>query len=261
MSSPLVAAEGVRAAGLGKKGTGATVELRGNRLKAFLSRYFYFLMALFFAGLVVTGFSRTVNDNLFHAAPPRPFLLWIHGAAFTGWVAFFIAQSGLVRVRRVKWHRLLGWVGAGLAAAMVGLGTVIAVIMARFDAVQLHLPGTAAFLSIPFYDMIAFGGCVGLAIYWRNRPDYHRRLLFIATVGLMDAPLGRFDFLLNHSLFYLCLNLLVMLGVARDLIVDRRVNKIYLYALPILIVGQNLAIYMWRGDPAWWQGISNAIVG
>jgi hypothetical protein len=84
-----------------------------NQLKRFLNRYFYFSMSLLLAVLAVVGFSRTVNDNLFHAAPPRPFLLWIHGAAFAGWVAFFILQSTLVRVHKVSWHRFLGWFGAG----------------------------------------------------------------------------------------------------------------------------------------------------
>jgi hypothetical protein len=231
-----------------------------NPLKRFLSRYFYFLMSLMFATLVVVGFSRTVDANLIHAAPARPFLLWIHGAAFTAWVAFFIAQSGLVRIRKVSWHRFLGWFGAALATGMVVLGTVIAIIMARFDAVQLHMSGTDAFLAIPFFDMLAFGVAIGLAIYWRTSCEFHRRLLFIATVCLMDAPIGRFDFIFNHNLFYLCMDAMILLGVARDLIVDRRVHKVYLYALPVLIVGQNLAIYLWRVNPKWWQSITHAIL-
>lgn len=144
----------------------------------------------------------------------------------------------------------MGWFGAALGTVMVVLGTVIAIIMARFDTVQLHQKGRDAFLSIPFYDMIAFGVCIGLAIYWRTSPELHRRLMFIATVGLMDAAIGRFDFIFNHNLFYLCLDLLVGPKIVRDLIVDRRVHKVYFYALPMLIVGQNLALYMWCIDPA-----------
>src|ERR1022692_20857 len=125
------------------------------QLKRFLSRYFYFCMSLVFAALVVWGFSRIVNDNLFHAAPPRPVLLWIHGAAFSLWVIFFIAQSTLVRVHKVSWHRFMGWFGTGLAAVMVPLGVVIAIIMARFDTVVLHQSGADAFLAIPFFDMFA----------------------------------------------------------------------------------------------------------
>jgi len=40
-----------------------------------LDKYFYFAMSLLFAAIVVAGFSRTVNQNLFHPALPRPFLL------------------------------------------------------------------------------------------------------------------------------------------------------------------------------------------
>ena len=83
-----------------------------NRLKAFLSRYFYFSMSLAMAGLVMWGFSRTIEANLLHAKPPRPLLLWVHGTAFAMWLVFFILQSALVRVRKVSVHRFLGWFGA-----------------------------------------------------------------------------------------------------------------------------------------------------
>ena len=228
--------------------------------KGIVQRYFYFAMSLLLAALVVDGFKRTVNENLFHPAVPRPFILWIHGAAFTSWIIFFICQSTLVRIRKVSWHRSIGWFGAGLATLMVPLGLSTAIIMARFDAVQLHQSGTDAFLSIPFYDMLAFGACMALAIYWRTKPDFHRRLILIATCGLMDAPIGRFDFLFNQNLFYPCLDLLMVLGVARDLLVDHRVHKVYLYTLPFLFVGQSLAVYMWRDNPGWWQAITRAIM-
>ena len=87
-----------------------------------LCRYFYFAMSLLLAAIVVTGFKRTVNENLFHPAIPRPFILWIHASAFSAWAIFFIAQSTLVRVHKVSWHRSIGWFGAGLAAVMVPLG-------------------------------------------------------------------------------------------------------------------------------------------
>ena len=69
-----------------------------------LDRYFYFVMSLLVAVIVVWGFSRTVDQSLFHPAIARPLLLWIHAAVFSGWVAFCIFQSTLVRTRNVKWH-------------------------------------------------------------------------------------------------------------------------------------------------------------
>jgi len=253
-----VNAERVRAVVSAEKKLGATPVTGRN---GFVQRYFYLAMSLLLAAIVVDGFKRTVNDNLFHPAVPRPFILWIHASVFAGWVIFFICQSTLVRIRKVSWHRSIGWFGAGLATVMVPLGVTTAIIMARFDTVQLHQSGADAFLSIPFYDMIAFGVSIALAIYWRTKPELHRRLIFIATCGLMDAAFGRFDYLFDHNLFFPCLDLLILLGVARDLLVDRRVHKVYLYALPLLIVGQSLALYMWRSNPSWWQGITHAILG
>jgi hypothetical protein len=225
-----------------------------------VDRYFYFFLSLVVAGIVVAGFSRTVDQNLIHAAPPRPVLLWIHGAAFSGWVVFFILQSALVRVRKVRVHRTLGWFGAVLGAMMITLGAVIAVVMGRFDALQLHRPDPA-FLSIPFFDMLAFGTLFGLAILWRGKPDIHRRFMVLATCGLLAAPFARYDYLFNHNVFYLCLDAVMLLGVARDLLVDGRVHKVYLYGIAALVVGQNVAIYLWRGSPGWWVSMCKETLG
>jgi hypothetical protein len=163
-------------------------------------------------------------------------------------------------MRKVSVHRFLGWFGAGLATFMVGLGFTITVVMTRFDMTVLHQKGVDAFVSIPFSDMIIFGSCMALAVYWRNKPEYHRRLIFIATCELMDAAIGRFDFWYNHNLFYLGLDLLIVLGMVRDWMVNGRVHKVYLYALPVMIVVQSFAIYAWRADPVWWQGGTRAIL-
>jgi hypothetical protein len=218
-------------------------------------------MSLLFAAIVIAGFSRTVNQNLLHPAVPRPFLLWIHAAAFTLWIVFYILQSALVRVRKVKLHRLLGWFGAGLAAVMVPLGFTIAIIMGRFDKHVMHIADANTFLSVPFGDMLIFSVFVCLAIYWRKKPELHRRLLFIGTCGLLDAAFGRFDYLFSHSIFFLAVDAVILLGVARDLLVNRRIHIVYRVALPSLVVLQALMVYLWRGAPAWWSNIGQALLG
>lgn len=249
---------------IGNAGFAARIEKKARTtrpLETFLRTYFYLCMSLLMAVIVVWGFSRTVDSNLLHANPPRPLLLWMHAAAFSTWVVFFIVQSALVRLRRVSVHRFLGWIGAVLAAAMVALGFTIAVVMARFDAFMLHESGTDSFLSIPFAGIIAFATCIALAIYWRRKPEYHRRLVLVASCTLLDAALDRFDFVFDHNLGYLGLDLLIVLGLLRDLVVDGRVHKVYLYAFPSLIVLQGLAMYAWKINPPWWQGITHVILG
>jgi hypothetical protein len=225
-----------------------------------VDKYFYLFASLLFAAIVVWGFHYTVNDNLFHASPPRPMLLWFHGAAFSSWILFYFFQSALVRTHNVKWHRFFGWFGVALASAMVVLGFIISVIMARFDWFTLHEPGTDIFLSVPWGDMLEFGPLVALAILWRRKPEFHRRLLFIATCCLLDAPFGRSDYLYDHSLFYACLDAVILLGVIRDLLVNHSVHIVYRVALPALIAWQAFLIYLWRGAPAWWHSLTSRIV-
>ena len=225
-----------------------------------IDRYFYLVLSLVVAAVVVAGFSKTVDPDLIHATPRRPVLLWLHGAAFSAWVVFFILQSGLVRIRKVSWHRVLGWFGAALAAVMVVLGCVVSVVMFRFDALVLKQPDPS-FLSVTFWDMFAFGTAVALAILWRGKPEVHRRLMVVGTSCLLDAGFGRFDYVFNHNLLYWCLDGVILLGVARDLLVDRRVHKVYLYALPVLLVGQNVAVYLWRARPGWWLVMCRETLG
>jgi hypothetical protein len=228
--------------------------------KKFLGRYFYFCMALSMAGASIWGFSKTVDARLLHARPPRPLLLWIHGAVFAAWIALFIAQSALVRVRKVRVHRTLGWFGAALAAVMVASSLNVSLVMVRFDRTALG-KDVSPFLSVLWCDMIIFGACMALAIYFRKRPEYHRRLVFMASCQLMQAAFVRFPYLGSHDLAFPALDVLIAGGILRDLVVDGRVNRVYLYVLPLMIALQAWATYLARANPSWWQAATHAILG
>ena len=230
-------------------------------LQRMVNKYFYFAMTLLIAAIVVWGFSHTINDNLLHPTVPRPLILWFHAASFSAWVAFYIFQSALVRTHNVRIHRFFGWFGAGLGTVMVPLGVVTSIIMGRFDTYVKHEPGADAFLIVPFYDMVAFAVFLALAIAWRKKPELHRRLLFIATCGLLDAAFGRVDFIFNNGLFFPCLDGVILLGVLRDLYVNRRVHKAYITALPVLFVVQAFVTYTWMSSVAWWVRIAHSILG
>jgi hypothetical protein len=53
---------------------------------------------------------------------------------------------------------------------------------------------------------------------------------------------------------------LICLGAIRDLIVERRVHKVYLYALPILIVCQVAAMETFVHASPWWMNVANRIL-
>lgn len=223
--------------------------------------YFYFLMSLLISGIVVYGFSHTINQNLIHPAVPRPLLLYVHATVFSGWLVFYILQSALVRTRNVRVHRTIGWFGLAMGALMPVLGVATSVTMGRFDTVQLHQKDAELTLIIPLFDMVVFATSFGLAMYWRTKPEFHRRLILIACCALSAAAFGRFPSrILPPLLFYSGVDFLILLGVARDLIVSRSIHRVYRYALPGIIVGQVVVMYTVTHGPALWMKFAHAVL-
>jgi hypothetical protein len=230
-----------------------------------VAKYFYFVMSLLIAGVVVYAFSHTVGRRLIHAVPRRPVLLWMHGIIFSAWVAFYILQSALVRIRKVKLHRTLGWIGAALGASVILVGFRVPVVMAQFaiDYLQRDPRAAHAFLAIPFLDMVTFTTCFGLAVLWRSKPELHRRLMLIATCALTAAAFGRMDMIRSIPPlgFYFGVDALILLGVVRDLVVNRRIHAVYLTVIPLLVPAQAAAVYIAGHQSAFWLHIMDKVIG
>ena len=229
-----------------------------------IDRYFYFAMAVLIVLITVYGFHFTILENLVEAAVPRPLIVWVHAAVFTAWLVLFFVQSGLVRIRRVGWHRTLGWLGLAIGASMPFLGSATAIVMDRFRFQRLHANPTyeANFLILQLNDMLLFTIFFALAALWRKKPQLHRRLMLIATCGLTSAAFGRFpSTAVSDVYFYVLIDLLIALGVVRDLLVDRRIHPVYKYALPALAIEQYFVMYTYFHALPWWTQIGHAILG
>jgi hypothetical protein len=224
------------------------------------SKYFYLFMSFVTVAVVFYGFHFTVEKNLIHPSVPKPFLLYVHAVVFTTWLAFFVFQSVLVRTRNVQWHRLMGWAGLalGISVFVVGLSTTL--VMARFNRDVLHQKDAEIFTLVPLFDMLCFGTAFTLAVLWRKKPELHRRLILIATCALTAAGWGRFP-ILPPGAFYLGVDVLILMGIARDWFVDHRIHKVYKYALPAIAVGQAVVITtIVRQSPTWLR-LAHKLIG
>jgi hypothetical protein len=239
---------------------GASAARTPTKLGNVLDRSFYFLMSLLIAVIVAYGFGREINVSLIHPPSPRPAILWVHAVLFTGWLFFLILQSALVRTRNVKVHKRLGWFGLALGVAMPFVGFATAIAMGRLRMRESDT--VAAFLIIPFNDLAAFTLAFGLAFYWRKWPEFHRRLILMATCALTAAAFARFPLsIMPTQWFYAGVDVLILFAVARDLIVTRRVHPVYLYGLPMVMLGQTAAMYIYlSGWPPWWR-VAHALLG
>ncbi len=226
----------------------------------FLDRYFYFSMSMLVAAVVVWGFGHTIDHNLIHASPIPPFILTIHAIVFPGWVLFFIVQSALVRSRNVRLHRALGWFGVALAVAIVVVGFLTARGMDRFLLTQPDVPfPMRAFMIIQLTDLTCFAVPFAFAIYWRRRPEYHRRTVLVASCALTDAAFSRFP---HMPLVWSPAGVvfLILIGVVRDFIVNRRVHKVYLYVLPLYIAIQIVSVQTYTHGAHWWLRIADRLL-
>jgi hypothetical protein len=200
---------------------------------------FYVTMSLLMLGVVTYGFSRTIGPCLLHAQrPPRTILLLsLHGAVFYAWMLLVVVQAALVRFRHIRLHRLLGWFGAADGALVIIMG-----LWASF-----HQPAPIAAEMVGVVSMAGFGIPVALAIFWRKRAAYHRRLLLIGTAVLTNAAFARFPgtYVPDHF-FYAGTDLIIAIGIAHDIWKGKSVHAVYRYAAPLLFAAE-IAVLI----PAW----------
>jgi uncharacterized membrane protein YozB (DUF420 family) len=83
------------------------------------------------------------------------------------------------------------------------LGISTAITMDRFRMAHFHSTHIVPFLAIRICDMASFTVFFALAVYWRRKPEFHRRLMLVASCALAAAAFGRFPMpLIREAWFY-----------------------------------------------------------
>jgi hypothetical protein len=227
-----------------------------NALLRRIDRFFYLGMALLNAAIVIWGFGPTVSPNLLHRPVPAPRVLFLHAALFAGFVVLLIVQAALIVSRRVAWHRRLGLVGAWLGVCVVVVGTTTALSMTGLHNAQGFL-NDSRFLIAPLFDMLAFSVTFGLGIYWRRRPEFHRRLIWMAFCILSVAAFSRLpNWLIPYNGWYAGVDVLILSAATRDWVVMRSVHPVYLYGFPMLLCGQVTTLWIYLHGWAPWSRIT-----
>src|ERR1700730_5423505 len=154
-------------------------------------RIFFSSMAMLLCAVVFVGFSPTYfRAGMLRAPLPSP-ILHVHGAVFTLWMVLYLVQTTLISARRVAWHRSLGTVAFCLPPVMIILG-VIAAIDALGRKVSIGPLDPAVSSAIPLIGIVGFTIVIYASWRARRKPDAHKRLILLATIGLVEAAFGRF---------------------------------------------------------------------
>jgi hypothetical protein len=224
-------------------------------------RRFYSITSVLLLATVVGGFAPTYFLRGLGESGPLGTLLHWHGAIFTAWMLLFVAQSWLIAGGRVGLHRQLGAFGAVLAVAMTVLGVAVSLAQARRGA-GAPTAEQLAFLTVPLAAIAVFALNVAGAVWWRRNPATHKRLMFIATVAMLDPAIARmpFAFLGWHPLISsTCADLFWVALAVFDLARLRRVHRATLGGGILLCASQPLALFL--GETGAWQRFAAWLAG
>jgi len=223
-----------------------------------IDRAFFTGLSLVMVAAVFVGFSRSYYLKGVYGAPPLPRLFHVHGALFTLWMLLLVVQTGLVATRRVSVHRQLGAAGGVLALLMTGAAMAMTMDLARRSAAASSEQGLA-FTIIPFFTVIVFPVLVGAALFYRRKPDVHKRLMLIATLELVTAGVARIPGAGSLPLFFVLTDTGLLAMLLYDLGSRRRPHPATIWAGLFLIATQ--IIRTTAGGSAGWIAFARALAG
>jgi len=228
----------------------ANLSVAGTRQGA---RRFYVGVAIAVLITVFLGFSRSYFLKAYFGTPELSLLVHIHGLVFTSWVLLFLAQTTLVATGRTDLHRKLGVGGAVLAALLLIIGTTTAILRVQGGR-PAPIPGVPplSFLAVPLFDMVVFVILIGAGLVLRNRPDTHKRLMTLATIALMSAPIARIPGVLRAGPpgFFGLTDLFIVAMLVYDFATRGKVHPATIWGGLVIVASQPLRL-MISGTPAW----------
>jgi len=214
---------------------------------------------LVFVGFARTFFLRPWFPDVGYAVASEA-IFYIHGALFSAWMILLVAQTSLIRIGRVRFHRRMGIFGAILATSMVVIGIFGSIVAARRPDGFSDMPvPPLQWLAIPFFDMVFFGLFVGLAIAMRRNSQSHKRLMLIATINIIDAAVIRLplSIILNGPfiMMYLLADVFIVFLIFWDLYSIRRLHPVTLWAGLVTVISQPLRFWIFDTEP--WIAFAN----
>jgi len=149
----------------------------------------FFLVATWLlAILTVSGFALNLALGRSTFAVPLPF--HIHAAVFMSFIGLYTAQVTLAARGNLGLHKKLGLLAALFIPAMWVLAIWITLVGLRVIGGPPFFK-QSEFLAVNILHITTFAGLAIAALRMRNRPDWHKRLMFGAVVTVSLPGVAR----------------------------------------------------------------------
>lgn len=158
---------------------------------------FFVIVALTMIVLIFWAFAPTFYLRPFFermdpiTGPNLPDHLVLHGFALSTWFSLFFAQTLLAVTHRINLHRVLGVAGIVVALAVIGIsGYTSFSVIRRMQMAGVDVANASGVVMGNILNLTGFASFVACAVYFRRRPDLHKRFMFLACVMLLPPALS-----------------------------------------------------------------------
>lgn len=198
----------------------------------------YPVLALLMAMIAYAGFAPSYFTPLAEGTLSKTTAVHFHAMIYVGWLALFAIQSSLPMMGKIKLHRRIGpyAVTYGIGVLIAGLFVTISRLQDWVSAGEVEKLGINVML--PLTDMIYFAILFSLAVYFRKKPDLHKRLMVLTGTMLVFPGAVRIEYLtspMNLPLFYLVWLSPILLAITHDACYRRKFYTVYALGIVLLL--------------------------
>jgi len=197
---------------------------------------FYLVAAWGALAVALIGFFLTYTAPLIRGTFSGPRWAHVHGALLLTWLCVTIVQAHLA-AGRSDLHRRIGWVAVALAPAIAVSTIAIGVEATRRDLAAGGSTGMAGNVTTP----VVFCALVTAALLRRKQPQWHKRLILMASVVIIWPAWFRWRHFMpwvprpDISLGLVAADLILIGAMIRDRMRFGAVHPAYLFVgLPII---------------------------
>lgn len=215
---------------------------------------FYLAFGIVSLAAALTGFSTTYLLPMARSTFTAPAPVHLHGTLCLTWVLLFIAQALLVRARRTPLHRQLGMLGIPVALGVLASGMATAHWATTRDLETV--PTAFTTMTGTLTSLAIFAAFVIFAVAMRRKPDWHKRLMMLATVVVLWPAYFRFRHLMpwvprpDIWLAVVLADLPIVIAAVRDRVLYGHVHPVWAVFGTALIVEQATEVLLFE-TPFW----------
>jgi hypothetical protein len=213
-------------------------------------------MAVAAVATVVVGFAPSFSRPA--TSPAMTSRVVVHATLFSTFIVLFVVQTLLVATGHTRLHRRLGVAAAALAAILVVITPPVVLGLARRG---LPAPDPFLFMCILLVELLGFAVFVGGGIYYRHRPETHKRLMLLGITSMLGPGVSRWPIAAANPGPVVFTVVLVFVAAAPilDVVMGRRINRVSLWGGLALLASGPLRFVV--GQSAVWHQLARWMVG